>query len=462
MKKFLYITSILFALFTNLKAECVNDRNCVYTLNTRDFTATVVNFCNTESIVTIPSSITYLGDEYIVKGISYNSFFEDYDSEYHYYNYELSRSKIKELNLPTTIKELGMFAFSDLTRLRKLVIPANIKELTIDRLPFYNNDQIETITFNGLTSLNEVYVRASDGFYDPTTLHLADDALFFQDTLLTILKKYCVNLQSIELPHAQKIIEQQKLISQYNQKLIEIANEYNQQLKENPYNITNRTISPLLLSYKEIEGTNQIEPIFTQLKNEMEQKYKVLSSQLEQDCKAYYPEKYAVIYCSTQPEIKERLENLYHNYKCTYTKEQIATFILENTAITDESCPIRLYREYHSLFESKDEFLQIYELEDYKNIIDDRHYANAQYIAWLIENKKVYFLDCKVAYPEAYNILIKAMKKAYGNTYQLLIDNNARMNKEFKKNGVLFASPKEFVESYISGRYKTILDSKKK
>ncbi len=343
-----------------------------------------------------------------------------------------------------------------MVRLKKIVIPEKITEIEYYNLPFYNNDRLETSTFNGLSK-----IKIGGWSEDPTIL-LENDPLHFQDTLISILRKECANLKSVNLPHAQKIIDKQKAISTYNEELQNAANQYNTQLKNNPYNVFNVSIVPSLFSNNDIYAdAYALKIAYTNRLKDMEQDFNEEMANMEENCKQKNPAKYAEIYCSLQPELKVQLDELFHDYRCLYNREQLALMLLNKTSIEDDKCTDKDYRLYHDLFASKEEFMQAYDDPQYQTIIEHRQETNNKFKKWLSVNESFNFMGSKDNNPDAYNALRKAMNDAFGPVKTITINTNKKMFADYTKNGQYFASEEEFFDAYVSGQYKTILKTKK-
>ena len=140
MKKHLFFAIILLLSNHMFAYEYANDNDCIYRLNIGDLEAEVVNFCTTKSSVTIPAQIKYRGEWYVVKSIDHVNFEYSLDADY-YDDYKKNRANIVELFLPNSIENLEGGAFSDMTRLKTITIPARVKKF--NECWFFNNERLD-------------------------------------------------------------------------------------------------------------------------------------------------------------------------------------------------------------------------------------------------------------------------------------------------------------------------------
>lgn len=513
MKRF-FILMMLCAstIFGFSTTEYINDKHCIYAINTVTLQAEVCNFCTKGTSVTIPSSFTYLGDTYTVVSIKNTNFqpsqyelelaydlglnSSDLYSEYSFMDFDEIRARIIELNLPESLEELGSHAFSGLTRLRKITIPTNIKKIDFTESPFRNNSRLQEIVFLGLESITyyEYTIPNNPFFAKELTRSLYSDPQLFKSVLIKTIKEGCPNLIRIHIPHLEKIQHDIAILNQYNQSLKDSILTYNEKLASHPYYIVYNgekaipdfAIRPgLAVKYKQYPtqllkenylldhsclGASNIKQMHEQKLSTIRSDYQKINSSMETICKTKDPEHHANVYYTLHPDFAIKVDSIQHSYRCKYTTTKVAITLLANEVFDEPTCQDTQYSENTKLFKSKKEFLELYDelsSEDFTQELNNR----TQKINYLDEKlntedfKNLIFLDAKIlgnskliAFIDKY----EELKEMCNYPVSEFINHNTKMLKEYQKSTNYWSSMDEFFEAYISGNYKQILKNKKK
>ncbi len=202
-----------------------------------------------------------------------------------------------------------------------------------------------------------------------------------------------------ERKEQEKIKEQEKLLIEYNKKLIALQKLYNEDLLKNAYNIK---------KYK-IETVEKI----------------IVTKASFDDESRWLAEKYV--------EIKNKIEQ---NFEESYKRNK-------------------------HLFKNKEEFASCYQKG--KEFID-KEIA----IRWIKINKRIIKgLNLQEKEDASVKAVLTTVQNYKGSSFYpqflfALIQNNKKLNKEWRKNSKYFQNQEEFYNTYISGNYKNILKTKKR
>lgn len=450
-----FILMMLCASTIFARGEYVNDKHCIYAINPETLKAEVVNFCTEETSVTIPSTFSYLGDIYTVTSISYKDF-DHSGLKYAWMDLGKKRSRIIELKLPSTITDLGGDAFMGLTRLKKIIIPKSVKncELFSWTSPFYGNSRLENITFLGLEEIGV----PSEEKWEGEKYNVYSDPITFEQILFKEIKKKAPNLKSIDLPHLKNVKEYKK----YNDFITDTIVKYNNRLSSHTYYFVPKTdrLSTQLSkdehlledSYKGY-GSAILKKGYDKKLTEIRVQYQKLTSSME-----------------NLNKIAQKIDSVYHLYRCKYTINQVADILLENKCFSDPNCQETQFESYGYLFKSKDIFLQKYNnlnLEEFNIEIAKREdfYKkfegnNLEYLVFKNAIKKGYSEVRSVI--SDYNRLKKEVNDMCNWAATTMINKNSKMLAEYNKTKIYWETEEEFFEAYISETYKQILKEKKK
>ena len=166
MKKFLLTAALLLLVVASASADTTFKVGNLYYLYSSYYPnkvwvtydpalgSSAAHYTNLSGEITIPSSVTYNGQNYTVYGIGGNTFYKN--------------STISKINLPNTLKKINRYAFYNCTALTKITIPDGVTY--IDEYTFANctkvselnlSSSIDTIgryAFKGCTSLHMVAI----------------------------------------------------------------------------------------------------------------------------------------------------------------------------------------------------------------------------------------------------------------------------------------------------------------
>lgn len=519
MKKIISI--ILFVLFAiYAKAEYAVIDGIVYNLYVSDMTAWVYNFqtsTDTHTKVTIPATITYKTEKYVVEGLSYNGFKSSvfgtwYDYKLSGYDYDIARSYIEELILPNTIKVISPDAFTGMVRLTSLVIPESVEEIQVSNKEsqlLYNKPRLQKIVILGTPAIKS---RWSDITYIDKINSLGD-YVYIQEMKKSIAgvdsigkSNECRNLKQFSMPKAEKILAvkiaqrkqmlaKEEALRKYwislNKRLRDSVESYNSLLKQNPY-YDGSTIFyskyGIDVNIEEVaqqsNGYKRLDSLYQSELNRIKQEYEERNSQMATNLRQKNPTQYLAAYKNEHPEIKPVLDSIENEYRCYSTNEKVRILInyVEHKSITELSCREQQYSEYGKFFVDKSEFDKVY--DKYRTdsefiileIIARRQKADAQdklqrLVQILSDNpsvslKGVLTPNNKVQQDIA--VYLKYLrendycKSAYNEAIEMVFKVNKKINKEYEKNGKYFESKHDFFEAYITESYNDILKVRKK
>ena len=477
MRKSLLLTAtLLFSIFS-FAEEYINDKYCVYRIDVERQTAWVVNFCSEATSITIPASFTYLGDKYTVERIERpNDFKKNYDSKYCYYDYKSIRSKIIELNLPRTLKKLGLFALEDMTRLKSITIPSSVSVFNANI--FSGNSRLETIIIEGLPCCE--YSKWNEWKTHSFCLNEVLDPVASLDSMVAALKELnCPKLQAIEvLPLKDYLFYQSKLnkaYEAYSKQLHDTIFVYKRELARHPYYLENYYFNKIILS-KPVLSTTKVKENYATQSSSLSKEYNRLLNlcreefqsnwdNMEQNCKQKSPNTYATRYCENNPEFSAQIDTLFKDYKC-WSKEGLVLAVLDKNQL-GEKCQDKLWRQYSYLYKDKEMFLATYDKSS--NIMQEIATCKSFYDG-LKNTINYYKISIKGFYDSDYIPSIKARfvqyyesMKDHGTPVSIsIIEEDPKALKEFEKNGKYFDSPDEFFAAYITSKYNNILKEKKK
>lgn len=487
MKKFLSLTTSLLLSILSFasQTEYVNDKFCVYEINVGDQTAKVVNFYSTASSVTIPASFVYQGDRYVVTSIGVKDFKYSYDSKYCYEDYEKNRACIVELVLPKSIKYIegtrhDMGAFSGMTRLKQITIPASVERFNAGW--FGGNSRLESIIFEGLPCY-EYYVV--DRYWNSKKYQIclaeSDNPSAIVDSMRMELQNYpCPRLQKIEVVPLKEYIQYKNKLERtyqvYSQQLKDTINKYTLTLMSHPYYVDDNYFKGITLKEPHLQAKGVKENyalLVSELKKDYnkqlalcKEKYSISMSDMENNCKRNNPELYAEKYCAFHPDFSEQIDLMLNDYKCKYSKTQLAKLVLLNY-ILGEKCQDELWKQYKHLYKSDEAFLtDYYKSSDIKQEISNRNNIYNGLKNAIQRNKlnlKGLYQSTEDSYPirnfRGYYDQMKEKKIPVSNE---IISLDPKAQKEYEKNGQYFESADDFFGAYITSNYSSILKANKK
>lgn len=311
-----------------------------------------------------------------------------------------------------------------------------------------------------------------------------------------------------------------QLIIKYNDRLSTERDSANNLIKQSPYYLRLRKREAFLIkdiamneldysSESEIENEYKKNHLFIQ--NELQKALSGMRIELRKD-----KDQYIDVLRKQNPYVVDSLETEYPEYRCHYPT--FADFIIafEDKLINpmDGDCRSQAKLKYIHLFETENEFnvaynkgdsyligqvkkrqaqkeyLQYFENEGEFNMAYDRGTTSfndlvnkrREYALRLVTFEEYLYTPYKsdkligqqklkgAAQSSTQNIkqvadLFSVFKDdtfSYNKAALILLKVNEKMNNEFVENGMYFSSTSEFVESYLSEEYKSILKQKKK
>ncbi len=220
MKKFLLTAALLLLVVASASADTTFKVGNLYYLYSSYYPnkvwvtydpalgSSAAHYTNLSGEITIPSSVTYNGQNYTVYGIGGNAFYKN--------------STISKINLPNTLKKINRYAFYNCTALTKITIPDGVTY--IDEYTFANctkvselnlSSSIDTIgryAFKGCTSLHMVAIPEGvekiffGAFENCTNLSAV---FFYGETLIQLYGNVfngCTSLNSINFPNSLYVV----------------------------------------------------------------------------------------------------------------------------------------------------------------------------------------------------------------------------------------------------------------
>ena len=194
----------VYGIIGTIDSAILND-NSMSWIATNGATCAGPNFRTNQSQYTIPSKVSYNGNEYTVTAIGDFSFASDYPS---------FTSSVGEYILPETIKRIGKGAFFGYPNMKKLdlknveyigesafeqckidnlEIPSSVKE--ISKRAFYDNKTLKTLVFNeGLEHIGESAFENCSALEGSSA---NDDYIHLPNSLLTIGAKAFCNVTAL-------------------------------------------------------------------------------------------------------------------------------------------------------------------------------------------------------------------------------------------------------------------------
>lgn len=221
----------------------------------------------------------------------------------------------------------------------------------------------------------------------------------------------------IEIARQKQVSDSVEFVG-YTNKLLELANYYNQQLLQNPYNIEKknmRDFNPVIdLSLNKNYGNKE------HLERDFEDKSNAIKSKFENVSR----------YLKNEYDSKKEREHL-TNGKLFADKAEFDSFFDKGSEI------------YKAELEKRQIFSALNKNKDIIETMDlQKQGTNETNILSIINNSK--------------------SKDYYAQVIDLVVETNKKLNTESSKNSKYFESKVEFYESFISGNYKDILKTKKK
>lgn len=504
MKKILSLTTVFLISIQSVFAEYTVFKDIVYEVNIDNLTATVLNFqtsVNELVKISIPSEIVYKNEIYTVTKLSYNAF--DFDALKSYatvaqvfgietanslysisdgserenierkfrYEYPEARANIVELYLPKTLKEIDSNAFKGMTRIKTLRIPSQVNNFS--KSSFDGNVRLENITFEGVPHICHEYKAETLREFpwarwdticldDVSNPQIVIDSVKFTLTHKSWLEKAprCPRLQTIEvLPLKNFFI--------YTNRLNDTISVYERKIKQHPYYV--ELDEGFFSDIKIFPSSNDFKIAYNNALIRCREKYSFLTSDMETICKKKDPEFYAEKYCALHPDFSEQIDIMLNDYKCKYTKNELAKLVLLKYNL-GEKCQDELWREYEKLYKSNEDFLKDYynsinirqELENRQNIYND--------LKDLIQSSKLSVKGFKGYYDSSednylatnFRAVCDKMKEAKIPVSKQILSLDQKAQKEYDKNSKFFDSPDEFFRAYITKDYSLILDAKKR
>lgn len=259
------------------------------------------------------------------------------------------------------------------------------------------------------------------------------------------------------------------LFEKEKKRVQETLHEFNQQLKDYPYNIENLRLEPVSLQKYFLDP--RLETITDSIVVELKQKTKDLQDDCYKRLKSNHPEKFAEIYLQIHPEASPILENLKLECRCkNYSEAELVIKIADNV-VPQCTCRSDYWNQYGTLFSSRAEFDNTYNTSE-QGFLDEvnlrqRLKADIQEIASMLAGlKSAKFKDGLTGKQENIIQILQKVQYHQGKYYydevlEMMFAADAAMTKEWEKNGQLFNSKREFYEAYVSGSYKDVLKEKK-
>jgi len=167
------------------------------------FKGPTVNYYENEysGSVTIPSSVTYDGETYLVTGIGNGAFFQC--------------TNLKSVDIPNSVTEIGGSAFQECTSLTSIDIPNSVTSIDVNA--FY---------YSGLTSVNignsvtEIGGSAFEGCGNLTSVNIGNSVTSIGRSAF----QECTSLTSIDIPNSVTEIGDQAFLRCGNLTSVNIGN----------------------------------------------------------------------------------------------------------------------------------------------------------------------------------------------------------------------------------------------
>lgn len=452
MKKIFLLATTLLLSISSFAVEYINDKYCIYRIDVGNQTAEVVNFCSEATAITIPASFVYQGDKYIVEGIGYFNFESNYDSKYCYYDYKSIRSKIIELNLPRTLKEIDLFAFKDMTRLKKITIPSGVSQFK-DHI-FSGNSRLEYIILEGVPCCEHSDFGGAWKTHRFCLNEVINPVASLDSMVANLRDVKCPRLKAIEVLPLKEYLK-------YSSMLQDTISTYNNKLHAHPYYIDDEYFKDIRMS---VSNNSNYKKSFDKQVALCQGRYKKYETDMEQICKQKDPNTYIHRYCSYHPDFSAQIDAMYEDYKCNYTKENLATAVLNGEDI-GARCQESLWNKYAYLYKDQEKFLDEYKKSANINqsisarldIINKlmRHIRNNK-----IKTKGLYDTSKDTEVNREFRALCNKMRYLGIPFSKEVINLDPQAQKEYDKNGHFFSDTDEFYTAYITNSYKTILKEK--
>lgn len=498
----------------------------VYSLDIDELTATVVNFqtpTDRTCHVTIPETIWYKEDKYNVAGIAledfnYNdlylasylvsSLFDNALIDYNIsnkanetgkmfsdfqYDYQKARANITYLDIPNTVIVIRNGAFSGMTRLKELTIPASVVALYS-----YSNENIrfprlEKVSIGGIPSL-----ITWGTVIDPTIQDSIGNFTYISEVAKAFVgidpntgkSEMCPNLKSFSMPAAKKAIEKaidekrknellcDSVSNFYNLALERECEEYNKKLAKHPY------YDGTLLSSNKVKWNRDtciIRKDYLEQTQKLSHKYdSLVNGEMEARLRKNNVEQYIKFYQIVHPEKKAAIDSLALEFRCwdkgNFHKNVILNFI-DGRNIDLHSCRQKYYVDYGDLFADKEEFDKQYDSiesdSDFRAEIEKRiaernllNLKKRKVKRYMNDSKDIKFqgvLSPKHTFHDSFEIIYENMRTpcCYEEFISSFLSINTKAAKEYGRNSRYFKDKKEFFEAYITPEYKKILKSNK-
>jgi hypothetical protein len=277
-----------------------------------------------------------------------------------------------------------------------------------------------------------------------------------------------------------------------SQKLNSIAEDYNQKLLQNPYNVKGEKIN----DYTKMKRDGDREENYEESLKSIENEFKRLNRIFEQKLREENPTEYIRIYYSQNPSKKTEADGMYMDCRCGFKSRAEFDWAFITDIFSSQpsqyrasrcGCREKLYSgkgydytgaalgEY---FSDRAEFGKYYDQgkEIFNQEVERRE---AKYIVKkLITNHGpvVYKFGDRTEYAAykdgTYYVAGKSSliayisknkdKQYYSEIIEVAIENYKELDREWAKNGQVFKNKTEFYEAYILDNYKQILKEKKK
>lgn len=444
---------ILFSCFV-YAFEYTNDENCIYQINVGNQTAEVVNFCTISPSVTIPSHFVYQGDVYVVRGISFVDFKTKYDTDYSLRDFRKNRAGIEELSLPYTLESVSYAAFHGLTRLKTLSIPSRVKEF-VGWEWFDGNERLESITFSGIPRMCYYENR------DEVCLESSEDPFAVINHILNDLQQYrCPKLRTIDIAPLHEYLRCAREL----QKQIEICEE---KLRRHPLYVESEDgyFSNIRMKKPSFDNLDDrtIRMEFLDERYLVNKQYEELYNNMGQLCKEKEPERYVENLCASYPDFAAKVDSLFKDHKCQYSRTSLAINILNHKPL-GETCQDALWNKYGYLFFNEKDFLKMYDAsEDVNLIMEERHDIYMDIYTFMRYNniRTKGILGELSQNAQRFRELYAKMKKETIPFSEDIIKLDPKAHKEYIKNSKYFANTSDFFEAYVSYDYKNILKQHK-
>lgn len=390
----------------------------------------------------------------------YNHLFEIYPSRYQKYRVHY--------NIPNDI-----YGMQD--SLNNMIHNINKKqeEITalykLDSISYANycdslRDRINTYNML-LNSYPDVYQRFKitysiprEFWGEPSSLH---------DTLVSIIKE-------IDTKQSQLIYQHSKdstVFASSADTLQQAIAEINKKLLQYPYNLSQRTLSDQL----SIENFGNSEKLHAELEQKLQSLpnlHQKIEYEIFNELKKSKPDQFVDIYFQEHKEAEKTADSLYIECRCEYKNTLKYKLDFIDKKLPQCSCRIQRYNEDGSLFKSKTEFDNYYNLSEIefeqeitnrKQLLSDLKQFERELSESKSANLKKGINSDKTDVKSVVDRMEYHQKHCYyDEALAILFKYNEGLSKEWERNGSYFKDKAEMYEAYISEDYAKILKTKKK